>query len=64
MDWTSIILFIANTSIYAGIAYFVYRIIKRQAKSWIKEAITEYEKDNQFKETMRRVEATRRKYQI
>lgn len=47
---------------YIAMAWIIYRAIKRMAKTWIKEALIEYEKDMRKENIMRKVEDVRNKY--
>ena len=62
MEIATILLFVMNIIIVLVIATVVYYLLKKTIKIWIKEALTEFEKDNRKENRMAKVREIQAKY--
>jgi len=64
MEFSTILILMANWGVFLGIGFLLYKMGKKFAKDLVKEAIEEYSVKNRDKEMMHRITETRNKYSI
>ena len=62
INWSIVISTILNWIFLLTIGVVLYRFIKKMAKTWIKEAIVEYDKDKRDQDALHRIDSVRNKY--